>query len=219
MYTTAIVNGKDSKIDIAWNATAKKWEYYGYVDIDTSLSSKTQPKKFLTGDKVQFLYDVTKTGSSDLKAICLFDPITYTQSGLSLETRFISLPGNDVLFYGTISDTYGKTIATPCFKVNPNSHKVSEEQVPGVDPEITPSKNMAASEKWVFDDDGADSFLSYYYDPATGTYESYSEETGVYNMMLESSGDVIDCYRTFSILIICSSSGSLIPFLNQYPIF
>lgn len=98
MYTTAIVNGKDSKIDIAWNATAKKWEYYGYVDIDTSLSSKTQPKKFLTGDKVQFLYDVT-------------------------------------------------------------------------------------------------------------------------NMMLESSGDVIDCYRTFSILIICSSSGSLIPFLNRYPIF
>ncbi len=199
MYTTAEVNGKDSKIDIAWNATQKKWEYYGYVDIDTNITSKTASKRFMVGDTVRFLYDKTKTGSSDLTATYLFDPITITESGLNLETRLISQPGSEVLFYGTITDTYGKTISTPCFKADPGSQSVTEEQVPGVKPEVTPSKNFAASEKWVFTDDGEDSFLSYYYDPATGTYESYSEDTGAYNMIFETSGDVVHYNETLKV--------------------
>ncbi len=190
MYTTALVNGKESKIDIVWDATAKKWEYYGYVGIDDRLTTKTQARPFYVGDMVQFLYDSTKTGSSDLTAKCLFDPIILKKEGLSLETKPINQPGNDVLFYGTITDAYGKTISTPCFKFDPASARATEAQVPGVEPEVTPAKNMAATEKWVYADDGEDSFLSYYYNPESGAYESYSEETGAFNMVFESSGEV-----------------------------
>lgn len=191
MYTTALVNGEQSKIDIAWNATKKSWEYYGYVGINDNISSRTIPRKFTVGDTVQFLYDATKTGSSDLQARCLFEPMTITTDGLKLETKPVNQPGNDVLFYGTITDTYGKTISTPCFKFDPASFKAEEEKVPGVEPEVTPSKNFSATEKWVYAEDGEDSFLSYYYDPETGAYENYNEDTGAYNMLVASSGEVI----------------------------
>ena len=121
----------------------------------------------------------------------MYDPITYESDSFNVETKPISVTNGDVLFYGTITDSYGKTISTPCFKYDPNSPKVTEEPVAGVEPEITPSKSLGASEKWVYKEGGQDSPLACYYNPASGAYESYSEDTGAYNMVFEQSGDVL----------------------------
>ncbi|MBQ8006684.1 MAG: hypothetical protein IJ245_03520, partial [Lachnospiraceae bacterium] len=191
MYTLATVNGKDAKVDLEWNATDKTWKCWGYVDIDENLSTRVEPTRLQDGDTVRFFYDVTKTGNSDIKPNYWFDPIIYTSDSFAVETKPISVTNADVLFYGTITDSYGKTISTPCFKYDPNSPKVTEEQVAGVEPEITPSKSLGESEKWVYEDGGQDSPLACYYNPASGAYESYSEDTGAYNMVFEQSGDVL----------------------------
>ncbi len=189
IYTIAEVNGKTSKLDIQWNATKKKWGCWGYIPVNDTMSTKTKAKPFVNGDKIEFFYDFVKSGADQLKATSLFEPITYNANTFKLETRTIDTKDNDVLFYGTLTDTYGKTLCTPYFKFDPTSPKLTEATVKGSEPEIKPS-NDRSIEKWVLKDGGEDSFLSCYYNPLSGAYESYNEETGAFNMILDTSDEV-----------------------------
>lgn len=51
-------------------------------------------------------------------------------------------------------------------KFDPASPKAAEEEMPGVNPEVTPSKNMSATGNWVFAGDDSD-----YYDDDSDYYD------------------------------------------------
>ncbi len=188
MYTFANVNGKECKLNIQWNATDKEYSYDGYIPADATIDGKTKYKGFVNGDEIQFVYDTTKDGKKRTTST-LFDSFIYDEDNYNIETKAINQPGDDVMFHGTITDAYGKTISTPYFKVGDNGNQVTVENVKGSEIEAVKSEEDN-NEDWTFEDDNS-SFLSCYYNPDSDSYESYDGETKAYNMILVESRDVI----------------------------
>ncbi len=188
-YTMVNVNGSMKKLRVQWDDKEKGWRQGGYIDESATFNSKSQETYLKPGDKIQFVYDVanpdgTPKGDYGQEAwgpVMTYDPSTYT-----MNTQVINVKGSDVLFPGTVTDTYGKTYTTPYFKMEPETKTMSAQDVSTGD-FVIEKKDGSVKEDWELDDV---SFLTYSYDAATNSYSSYSVETDAYNYVLADMGEI-----------------------------
>ncbi len=132
-YTMAYVNDELKKLMIQWDSTDKVWNQYGYVDSDTELNGRSEMLSLQEGDTIQFAYDVSSDGNS-VEQSKIYDAFDYEPDNFNIATQKIEPnEGTDIIFSGTVTDSYGKTYSTPYFKMEEGSNTVTAEEVNGGD--------------------------------------------------------------------------------------